>query len=281
MDKHKLTQNVAKTANNVCKNQRRSKPPSSEQRIALLGVPVDDLPVEIMIRFIVQTCLHQRKAVIANVNVHALNLAYELPRFRQFLNEVDLVFCDGFGVKWGGYLLGHKLRNRYTPPDWIDLLSTTAEKADLTMYFLGASPGVAQQAAEKLTARHPRLRISGCHHGYFDKRPDSQENLAVIQDINHLKPNILILGFGMPLQELWLKDNWSLIQANVAIPAGAMFDYVAGTIRRGPHWMTDNGFEWLARFLIEPRRLWHRYLIGNPKFLWRVLLQRLNLLRLG
>jgi len=122
------------------------------------------------------------------------------------------------------------------------------------------------------------LRIVGTYHGYFDKTPGSPGNEAVIQAINAVKPNILIVGFGMPLQERWLMENWDRVEASVALTGGAVFDYVSGDLRRPPCWMTSHGLEWLGRLLIEPRRLWQRYLIGNPLFLWRVLKQRLGLL---
>jgi N-acetylglucosaminyldiphosphoundecaprenol N-acetyl-beta-D-mannosaminyltransferase len=139
---------------------------------------------------------------------------------------------------------------------------------------------VADKAAACLIERFPDLHIVGIHHGYFDKAPGSPENEAVIQQINDVQPNILVIGFGMPLQEQWLMRNWERIEANVALTGGAVFDYVSGQLRRGPRWMTDHNMEWLARLIIEPRRLWRRYLIGNPLFLWRVLKQRFGLLAL-
>jgi N-acetylglucosaminyldiphosphoundecaprenol N-acetyl-beta-D-mannosaminyltransferase len=138
---------------------------------------------------------------------------------------------------------------------------------------------VAEKAATRLKERFPDLDIAGAHHGYFDKTAGSLKNEAVIQEINAVRPNILIVGFGMPLQERWLMENWNCIEANVAIVAGAVFDYVSGELHRGPRWLTDHGLEWLARLIIEPRRLWRRYLIGNPLFLARVIKQRLGLLR--
>lgn len=153
------------------------------------------------------------------------------------------------------------------------------EYHDLTFYFLGGRPGVAQKASQRLKEHSPDLRIVGIHHGFFDKTPGSSENDKVVHMINRVKPNILIIGFGMPMQERWLMENWDQIEANVVITAGAILDYVSGTLRRGPKWMTDHGFEWLARMIIEPRRLWKRYIIGNPLFVWRVLKQRMGLLK--
>jgi N-acetylglucosaminyldiphosphoundecaprenol N-acetyl-beta-D-mannosaminyltransferase len=120
------------------------------------------------------------------------------------------------------------------------------------------------------------LRIAGVHHGYFDHTSGSPENEDVVQQINAANPDVLVVGFGMPLQEWWLKENWDRVDAGVAITLGAIFDYVSGELRRGPRFLIDNGFEWLARLLIEPRRLWRRYVVGNPIFLTRVLVQRLT-----
>ncbi len=93
---------------------------------------------------------------------------------------------------------------------------------------------MADKAAANLKARFPALRIVGAHHGYFDKTPGSAENEAVIAQINAVKPNILIVGFGMPLQERWLMENWDRIDANVALTGGAVFDYVSGEFQRAP-----------------------------------------------
>jgi N-acetylglucosaminyldiphosphoundecaprenol N-acetyl-beta-D-mannosaminyltransferase len=142
------------------------------------------------------------------------------------------------------------------------------------VYLLGARPGVAQEAARRLQARYPDLEIVGVHHGFFDHAAGSLENEAVVREINDARPDILLVGMGMPLQEYWLMENQDRLQGGVVLTGGAVFDYVSGGLRRGPRALTHSGFEWLARLLVEPRRLWRRYLIGNPLFLLRVLRQR-------
>jgi N-acetylglucosaminyldiphosphoundecaprenol N-acetyl-beta-D-mannosaminyltransferase len=128
------------------------------------------------------------------------------------------------------------------------------------------------------TARNiPGLEIAGIQHGYFDKTAGSSENEAVVALINQVKPDILVIGFGMPLQERWLLENWDRLDAKVAIPIGAGFDYLAGVTPRAPRWMTDHGLEWLGRLIIEPRRLWKRYIIGNPLFFYRLVKYQLRL----
>lgn len=240
----------------------------------LLGVAIHSVRLDRLLAITAERIQARERAILTYVNVHGMNLAYRLPWFRDFLNQSDIVFCDGFGVKWGGRLLGYHIPERFTPPDWLDRLAELAARQSFTMFLVGSRPGVAAKAADYLQGRCPGLRVVGTHHGYFDKTPGSADNEAVIQTINAARPDILIVGFGMPRQERWLMENWERIDARVALTVGAAFDYLAGEVRRGPRWMTDHGLEWLARLLIEPRRLWHRYLVGNPLFLSRVLRQR-------
>ena len=242
--------------------------------IDLLGVRIDTLRLEEMLACMAGVVAARQRAIVAYANVHTLNLAYSQPRFRAFLNRCDLVFCDGFGVKWGAWLVGARIPERFTHPDWLARLAELACRDGFSLFLIGARPGVTERVAAQFQQRFPGLRIAGTCHGYFDKSPGSAENAAVIEAINAAKPDVLIVGFGMPVQEHWLEENWAAIDARVALTAGAAFDYLAGEVRRAPPWMTDHGLEWLGRLLIEPRRLWRRYLIGNPIFLWRVLLQR-------
>ncbi len=246
--------------------------------MGILGVHINSITLIELHQHINQKLRDTRRAIIAYANIHALNLAYEQPRLRAFLNQADIVFCDGFGARLGAALLGQRLPQRFTPPDWLGQLSALCAQQGYSLFLLGARPGVADLAAAALLKDHPSLRVAGTHHGYFDKTPGSPENEAVLARINQARPDILIVGFGMPLQEYWLEENWARIDARVALTAGAAFDYISGRLRRAPRWMTDHGLEWLGRLLIEPRRLWKRYLLGIPLFFWRVLLQRLGLL---
>ena len=103
------------------------------------------------------------------------------------------------------------------------------------------------------------------------KKIDSEESCAVIQDINNCEVDVLMVGLGMPLQEQWIEENWSFLNSSVALPVGAAIDYFAGEVYRAPRWITGIGLEWLARLVVEPRRLWRRYLIGNFKFFYRLI----------
>lgn len=249
--------------------------PIREPAITLLGVRIHTLPVEALIARISCAAQSRQRAVVAYVNAHGLNLAYESAPLRQFFNtQATWVFCDGFGVKWGAWLAGQPRPPRYTPPDWIDPLCCECARRGLSVFLLGDKAATVEKAAHVLETRHAGLRVAGCQHGFFDKRAGSAENSAVIEAINTAKPDVLLVGFGMPLQEMWLAENWAHVDAQVAVTVGALFSYVAGDVRRAPRWMTDHGLEWLGRLVVEPGRLWPRYLIGLPVFFARVLLER-------
>lgn len=220
-----------------------------------------------------------QKQLILNVNTNCLNLAFEHAWLRDFLNSAHIVFSDGYGVILAASVLGYRLASRTTFADWIHSLSQLAVQRGYTLFFLGARPGVAANAASRLWETYPDLRIVGTQHGYFDKTPGSADSRRVIDRINAVRPDILFVSFGMPLQERWLMEHWEMLDVGIGLTAGAMLDYVAGGLKRPPRWMTDRGLEWLGRLVIEPRRLWKRYLIGIPVFLWRVLMQRLGFLR--
>jgi N-acetylglucosaminyldiphosphoundecaprenol N-acetyl-beta-D-mannosaminyltransferase len=249
---------------------------AAKERVNVFGVGVDPVTVAELHARILGFVREGGHALVLHANVHGLNLCYRDPGLRSFFNAASLVFCDGSGVMLAARILGERIPERITYADWTWQLAAFAEREGLSLFFLGARPGVAEIAAVRLEERHPDLKIAGVHHGYFDWTVGAPENEAVVAEINAARPDLLLVGLGMPLQERWLMQNWDRLDARVALTGGAVFDYVSGELKRGPRVLTDNGFEWLARLLIEPGRLWRRYVVGNPIFLSRVLVQRLT-----
>jgi N-acetylglucosaminyldiphosphoundecaprenol N-acetyl-beta-D-mannosaminyltransferase len=245
-------------------------------KVNVLGVSIDPLRLDEMLASIQNTIAAGQRALVAHVNATGLCLACEHAWLRQFFNQADLVFCDGMGVKLAARLLGYHIPERYTLADWMWRLIDVLACNNHSLYLLGNPPGVPERAAQRLKAKCSGLTIAGTQHGFFDKTPGSAENEAVLDQINHLKPDILMVGMGMPLQERWLNENWPRLDVNVAVTCGALFEYIAGDLPRGPRWMTDHYLEWLARLLISPRRYGKRYLRDNPVFLYRVLMQKFH-----
>lgn len=244
--------------------------------INILGVQVHPLTVDQLHEELAQLIETDSHAEVLHVNVHGMNLSADNPWLRDYLNQAEIVFCDGAGIILGARILGQHIPERITYADWMWQLAEFAAARGYSFYFLGAKPGIAQTAADRMIAHFPELKIAGVRDGYFNKDNGHPDNEAVLADINAARPNILVVGMGMPMQERWLLDNWNRIDANIALTGGAVFDYISGDLKRAPTWMTDNGLEWLGRLLIEPRRLWQRYIVGNPVFLARVIRERLH-----
>jgi N-acetylglucosaminyldiphosphoundecaprenol N-acetyl-beta-D-mannosaminyltransferase len=242
--------------------------------IEILGVQVHPLTVGELHSYLAWAIDTNQHHLVLHVNVHALNLAGQQSWLHDFFNRAEVVFCDGAGVILGAHILGHHIPERITYADWIWQLAEFADQQHYSLYFLGAKPGIAGKAAFRLQERFPTLHIAGSQHGYFDKTAGHPENEAVIEAINQAKPHILIIGMGMPIQEKWLCENWNRLDTNIALTGGAVFDYLSGELQRAPRWMTDHSLEWLGRLVIEPQRLWKRYLVGNPQFLWSVLKEK-------
>lgn len=239
--------------------------------VDILGVAVQPLSWPALLAQVEQAIAARRRLTIAYANVHVLNTASHDGRLTRFLNAVDICFCDGNGVRLGARLLGEDLPHRMTGADWIWDLAAHAE-GRWRVYWIGGEPGVTDEAARRLQERHPRLEIA-TDHGYHAR--DGEEDRACIDRINQFGPDLVLVGMGTPVQEYWTEERRPRIEAPVVWCLGATADFVAGRTARGPRWFTDR-YEWVGRLIAEPRRLWKRYLLGNPLFVGRVIAQRLG-----
>jgi N-acetylglucosaminyldiphosphoundecaprenol N-acetyl-beta-D-mannosaminyltransferase len=202
------------------------------------------------------------------VNAHVINQSREDDALRSALEEADLVYCDGYGVRLAAKALNTEIPHRMTGADWIWDLATLCETRDTSVYLLGCEPGIARQAGLRLRRTHPKLRVVGSHHGYF--QIGSGHDARVVEDINRCSPDIVLVGMGTPKQELWAQRTVEELDCSVLWTVGALFDFVSGRVPRAPATLADNGLEWIFRLAIEPQRMWRRYLVGNPVFLSRV-----------
>ncbi len=207
-------------------------------------------------------------ATIAYANVHVILEAGRDTALREFLHAATLVYCDGAGVGLGARILGGHLPERMTGADWIWELAERAERAGWRLFWMGGEPGVAAEAARRLIAHCPGLQIR-TEHGFVS------DATAAIYTINAYQPHIVLVGMGTPVQERWVAAHRRALHAPVVWVTGATADFVSGRVERGPAWLHQRQ-EWLARLLVDPRRLWRRYLVGNSVFLTRVVGQRIR-----
>ncbi|MFA6601085.1 MAG: WecB/TagA/CpsF family glycosyltransferase [Candidatus Omnitrophota bacterium] len=242
--------------------------------LKLLGITLHDVTVDELHGFIGRKIEAREKAVIPYLNIHAANLACAQPWLRDYFNRAALVICDGDGIRWGLRLLGQSPPPKITYDRWIWQLAAFSAARGYRIYLLGAAPGIAEKAQERLKAKFPALQVCGVHHGHF--HASQEENEKVLADIQRCRPDILLVGFGMPLQEKWLLANGPRLDAPVILTGGAALDYAAGAARRAPAWAIRLHLEWLFRLLQEPKRLFRRYALGIPLFFWRIVLERIR-----
>lgn len=240
-------------------------------KVDVLGMHVDDIGKDELILAIGDCINKKEKKVFAYVNAHAVNIGYRNEDFRSFINNAAVAYCDGAGVRLGARIMGSGIRERIALTRWVWELAGWCSEREVTIFLLGGAGEIAQRAAKNLQNIYPRLKICGTHHGYFDK--DGSENEQVVRMINEVLPQMLFVGFGMPLQERWIEANFEQLKVQAIVPCGAMLDYVAGAKTPAPVWMSRIGLEWLHRLIHEPGRLWQRYLVGNPLFLTRVMIR--------
>lgn len=193
--------------------------------------------------------------------------------FRQIINQADLALPDGIGLLKAARFLGTTpLPERVPGSDLVIHLAELSHRRGYRLYFLGAQPGVAEQAAAKLQARFPNLQVVGCYAG----SPTLEENEAIVARIQPTKPDILLVAYGAPKQDKWIARNKDRLQIPVALGVGGSFDFIAGTAKRAPLWWQKLHLEWLHRLIQQPWR-WRRIWNAVPRFSWLVLRSRFNL----
>jgi N-acetylglucosaminyldiphosphoundecaprenol N-acetyl-beta-D-mannosaminyltransferase len=244
-------------------------------RIKLLGVEVEPLTMDDLHVLIAQAVAGRKRRIVANHNLHSVYLFHRDPAMRAFYEQADTIHIDGMPLIFLGRLLRLPLRreHRVTYVDWIRPLAAEAARRGFRIFYLGSKPGVAEQGAAELRRTQPALHIA-THHGFFDGKAGAEANDLVVAAIRDFRPDILMVGMGMPRQEHWIVDNLDGIEAPVIVTAGACMDYVAGAVPTPPRWMGRWGLEWLHRLASDPARLWKRYLV-EPWFVVRLFVRDL------
>lgn len=247
-------------------------------RFEISGVPVDRLTLDETVNVIVATLQsHSRSKplLIMGPNAQLVTLAQSDQCFARALQASTINVCDGVSIVLASRLLGRPVPERVTGGDLMERLCAEAARHGLSIFFLGGLPDAAQLAADQLQRRYPALNIAGtyCPPQGFEK--DSMEGAHIRQLISDAAPDLLFVAFGAPKQEIWMHENCRDLPIAAALSVGAAFDTQAGMRKRAPVWTHRIGMEWLYRLLSEPRRLWRRYLLGNPYFIYLVLRQLL------
>ncbi len=242
---------------------------SLRHTIKIQGVNIDVLRVNDLYEKILALIRNGGKHLITYTNIHTMNIAYYDKVLLDAYANSSVVYCDGAGIKLGARLVGEYLPERMTGATFIHDFCKRWQDEGIGLFFLGGLPGVANKACRCLKKRYPQLKISGNANGYFQR--NSSEEDEILEFINQSKPDILFVGFGTPLQEHWCLQNWNKLDDCLIWPIGAIVDYLSGRVPRCPQSMEVYNMEWLFRLIIEPHRMFVRYVIGNPLFIHRIL----------
>jgi N-acetylglucosaminyldiphosphoundecaprenol N-acetyl-beta-D-mannosaminyltransferase len=244
---------------------------AATDRILLLGIPIDNLTLDEAVEAVVRRPVGQGSAQVCFVNADCVNIAFRHDGYRNLLSRSHLVLGDGIGVKLAGKILNNNIRQNVNGTDFFPRMCSELERRQLSIYLLGGKPGVAEDVGRWIGVRYPALRVCDCQHGYFCPA----EEPAIVRRIAASGAQVLLVAFGAPKQDLWIQKNLNELKVPIVMGVGGLFDFYSGRIPRAPVWMREIGFEWLYRFLQEPRRMWRRYFVGNVIFLFRVLRERI------
>jgi N-acetylglucosaminyldiphosphoundecaprenol N-acetyl-beta-D-mannosaminyltransferase len=252
------------------------------ETVVILGVPVDNLTMdEAMARIFSMIDAYAsdgRPSQVATVNVDFLVNAnawlgrhIRHPELLDILRRADLVTADGMPIVWASRLLGSPLKERVTGADLVPRLAEEAATRGKSLFFLGGKGDVAERAADVLKQRHPNLAIAGIYAPFVHVEGEAlmaaeTEDQEIVDRINRARPDILLIGFGNPKQEIWFDRNRTRLRVPVAIGIGGTYEFIVGTVSRAPRWMQNSGLEWVYRLTQDPRRLIKRYMIGFFKF---------------
>jgi N-acetylglucosaminyldiphosphoundecaprenol N-acetyl-beta-D-mannosaminyltransferase len=255
-------------------------PPITIPQANILGVKVSAITMEMAVHTIEGWIARRESHYVCVTGVHGIMESQRDEGVRRVHNAAGLVTPDGMPLVWLSRLMGFSHVERVYGPDLMLAMCARSVTQGYRHFFYGGAPGVADKLALHLRTRFPTLQVSGTYSPPF--RPlTPEEDVAVVQRINAVQPDIVWVGISTPKQECWMREHVGRLSAAVLIGVGAAFDFHAGVKRQAPRWMQQKGLEWLFRLMTEPRRLWRRYLINNSGFLWLVMLQVLDKSSLG
>ncbi len=231
----------------------------------LMGLSFDDVTMETAVARCLDLCRTSRTShtvITANAS-HLCMMRHDLELARA-CRAGYLTLADGMSVVWALRASGQPIPERVTGVDLMARLLAAASEHRLRVYFLGARREVITTLVERVRTKYPGIEIAGFRDGYFG--PD--DHLGLIEEIRAARAHILFVGMPTPFKETWCERHRRRLDVPVIIGVGGSFDVLAGFIRRAPRWLQSLGLEWFWRLLMEPRKLWKRYLTTNSEFIW-------------
>ena len=245
-------------------------------KVMIAGVGIDNITMDQTLSFIEELIQKRKVSYVVTPNVdHIIKLQRDL-EFKKIYREAACVLPDGMPLLWAGRFLGTPLKEKVSGSDLVPRLCEIAAQKGYKLFFIGGKVGAAYKAKELLEKRLTSIKIVGVCRPPLGSEEDSEENRKIEKMIEETAPDILFVGFGVPKQEKWIYKHYKSLGIPVSIGVGGTLDILAGMARRAPYWMQTSGLEWFWRLMMDPMRLWKRYLVDDMQFFRLVFLQKLG-----
>jgi N-acetylglucosaminyldiphosphoundecaprenol N-acetyl-beta-D-mannosaminyltransferase len=243
-------------------------------RVNIAGVDIDPYSFDEATEIILNHVLAKgRPEYVVTPNAqHIVDLQNDL-EFQWIYRNAFLVVPDGISVVQAAKFLRRPLNGRVNGTDLFERLCAIAAEHHLSIFLMGGRPSAADCAVTVLQQRHPSLKVAGTYCPPLGFERDEAELQRIQDTIRAAAPDILFVGLGAPKQEKWMARNYEALNVPISLGIGVSFELVSSMVKRAPKLMQETGFEWLFRLIVEPRRLWKRYVIGNALFIWLILRQ--------
>jgi N-acetylglucosaminyldiphosphoundecaprenol N-acetyl-beta-D-mannosaminyltransferase len=247
--------------------------------VDIMGVRVTRVDVPLLRRFMTEAVQTRTRLSITFANPNYVMAAQRDERLRDLMNGFDLNLADGWGVVLAAKIFGKPLPARMANDDLTDDFFGLPAAEGWRVFLFGNAPGTAAAAAANLTQWYPGLRIAGTQHGHWADetgRIPAADVDRLVAEINEAKPDILHVGLGTPLQQIFVSENRGRLDVPVIVTCGAYFEHLAERREWYPAWVLKLRIGWLYRLSRDPRRLWHRYTVELAGYLACVLRHRLR-----
>lgn len=256
---------MASTQNVILSETPHTKAAPGERRIEFMECAIDSMTREATLEQVLAWCAEpsSKSRTLITLNAALLMMMKSNAALAHACNAGDIIVADGMPIVWSTRLLGTPLVDRVAGVDLMQKLLERGSEERISVYFLGAKQEVIDTLLDLCRKRYPGLKIAGARNGYFSE----DEHNEVVHEIASTKPDILFIGMPTPFKEIWGEKYRDQLGAKVIFGVGGSFDVIGGYVKRAPVWMQNIGMEWFWRLMMEPRKMWKRYLVTNTQFL--------------
>lgn len=256
---------------------KQSLSPRKIPRLNVLGVGISAIEMNTALSAVWHALEHGDRGYICVTGVHGVMEAQADPEFKRIQNESLLTTPDGMPLVWAGRLGAFPIRRVYGP-EFMLAVCKLSQRDGYSHFFYGGKPGVSKKLKEEMESRFPGLQVAGTYTPPF-RELNSSEREELRQMVEEAKPDFFWVGLSTPKQERFMAEYINKLPVKIMVGVGAAFDIHTGAIKDSPAWIKNAGLQWLHRLIQEPRRLWRRYLVNNPKFIYQAALQLLRIKR--